>query len=204
MVPYPSARPPRLAFADSIPPSYKKQLPMKSLHTAFILAGLFLALPVAADTAFESAFRTSLLKSYDEANTKLLSLADAIPESSYTWRPMEGVISVRDVLVHVTETNYTLAERLGTKPPAGVDRKKVGESMQTKADAIAATRRSIEFMKTVLAAVPSAELLSEVTVFGAKVPRLRVTLLPLDHAHEHLGQLIAYARMNRIVPPWSK
>ena len=22
--------------------------------------------------------------------------------------------------------------------------------------------------------------------------------------HEHLGQLIAYARMNNIVPPWSK
>ena len=22
--------------------------------------------------------------------------------------------------------------------------------------------------------------------------------------HEHLGQLIAYARMNQIVPPWSK
>lgn len=177
---------------------------MKSLHAIFVLVGLLLARTVVADTAFESAFRTSLLQSFDEANTKLLSLAEAMPESSYAWRPMEGVSSVRDVLVHVTETNYALAERLGTKPPAGVDRKKVGESMKSKTDAIAAARRSIEFMKTVLAAVPSAELLPEVTVFGAKVPKLRVTLLPLDHAHEHLGQLIAYARMNRIVPPWSK
>ena len=177
---------------------------MKSLHMLFILTGIFIGQAVAADTAFESAFRTSLLKSFDEANTKLLSLAEAIPESSYAWRPMEGVASVRDVLVHVTETNYALAERLGTKPPAGVDRKKMGESMTTKTDAIAAARRSIEFMKSVLAAVPGAELLPEVTVFGSKVPKLRITLLPLDHAHEHLGQLIAYARMNRIVPPWSK
>ena len=177
---------------------------MKSLHAVLVLASFFLARTVTADTAFESAFRTTLLKSFEEANAKLLNLADAIPESKYAWRPMEGVSSVRDVLVHVTETNYALAERLGTKPPAGVDRKKVGETMKTKADAIAATRRSIEFMKTVLAAVPGPELLPEVTVFGAKVPKLRVALLPLDHAHEHLGQLIAYARMNRIVPPWSK
>src|SRR5688572_25925616 len=177
---------------------------MKSLRILSALVGAFSALTVSADSAFESAFRASLLKSFEEASSKILRLAEAIPDSGYGWRPMEGVNSVREVLVHVTETNYALAERLGSKPPAGIDRRKVGDSMQTKAEALAATGRSIEFMKSVLAAVPAEGLIPEVNVFGAKAPKLRVALLPVDHAHEHLGQLIAYARMNRVVPPWSK
>lgn len=175
----------------------------------FCLAGLFASLwtavpAVAADSEFEAAFRTSLLRSFDEASGKLLRLAEAIPEANYGWRPMEGVSTVRDVLVHVTETNLMLGNRLGTKPPAGLDRKTVGASMKTKADAIAVTKQSMDFVRGVLANIPAAELLPEVDVFGKKAPKLRVALLPVDHAHEHLGQLIAYARMNRITPPWSK
>ena len=177
---------------------------MKSLRSLLFLTGFLVTVAVAADTPFEAAYRTSLLKSFEEATGKLLSLAAAIPEANYGWQPMEGVNTVRDILVHVTETNYALAERLGTKPPPGIERKKMDATMRTKTEAIAATKRSVEFMAGVLAAIPADTLLPETNVFGAKVPKLRVTLLPLDHAHEHLGQLIAYARMNRIVPPWSK
>jgi uncharacterized damage-inducible protein DinB len=170
-----------------------------------LLPGLFLALTAtAADTAFESAFRRSLLLSFDDASGKILRLADAIPENKYGWRPMEGVSSVREVLVHVAGTNYALAERLGVKPPGEVDRRKIGDVMQTKMEAISVLKRSIEHVRGVLAAVPAGDLLPEVNVFGSKAPQLRVALLPVDHAHEHLGQLIAYARANQIVPPWSK
>lgn len=178
---------------------------MKIFCLVLLLIGLCSALTAtAADSAFETAFRASLLKSFDEATGKILSLADAIPEAKYGWRPMEGVNSVRDVLVHVTETHYSLAERLGRKPPADIDRQKIGAAMQTKAEAIAATKQSIKFIREVLAEIPAEDLLPEVNVFGAKAPRLRIALLPVDHAHEHLGQLIAYARINHITPPWSK
>lgn len=177
---------------------------MKRLRLLLSAGGLLAALTASAETAFETAFRTSLLRSFDEATTKILRLAEAFPEETYGWKPMEGVNSVRDVLVHVTETHYALAERLGAKAPASVERKRLREQMTTKPAAIAATRRSIEFMRTVLADVPAAELVPEVSVFGSPAPRLRVALLPIDHAHEHLGQLIAYARMNRIAPPWSR
>jgi uncharacterized damage-inducible protein DinB len=178
---------------------------MNIIRSLLVLTCLLLALPAcAADSAFEAAFRTSILKSFDEASGKILQLAGAIPEASYGWSPMEGVSSVRDVLVHLTSTNYALGERLGTKPPAGFDRKQVGATMKTKAEALAATKLGMEFIRGVLVDIPADELLPEVTVFGAKAPKLRVALLPGDHAHEHLGQLIAYARMNHITPPWSK
>ena len=178
---------------------------MKSIRSVLLLIGLGLALNAgAADDAFESAFRTSLLKSFNDASGKILALAEAIPETGYGWRPMDGVNSVREVLVHLTETNFGLGGQLGGKPPVGVDRKAVGNAMKTKAEALAVTKQGMDYIRDILATVPAAELLPEVNVFGSKAPKLRVALLPVDHAHEHLGQLIAYARMNRIVPPWSK
>ena len=175
---------------------------MKAICSILFLTGFLSAF--GADTAFESAFRTSLLKSFDEATGKIIALADAIPEDKYGWRPMEGVASVREVLVHVAETHYALGERLGRKPPAGIDGKGIGKTMVTKAGTVATTKASMGFIRGVLAEIPPGELLPEVNVFGSKAPRLRVALLPLDHAHEHLGQLIAYARIDHIVPPWSK
>ena len=178
---------------------------MKSPRLISALTLLFFALTAnAADTAFEAAFRASLLKSFDEATGKIVALVDAMPEATYGWRPMEGVSSVRDVLVHLTETNLSLGARLGAKPPAGLDRKSLKDAMSTKAGALAATQQGIGYIRGVLAAISAAELLPEVNVFGSKAPKLRVAMLPVDHAHEHLGQLIAYARMNHVVPPWSR
>ncbi|MBI5771207.1 MAG: DinB family protein [Verrucomicrobia bacterium] len=178
---------------------------MQLIRSVLFLAGLSLALGAqAADQAFEAAFRTSLLKSFNEASGKILALAEAIPEERYAWRPMEGVSSVREVLVHVADTNFSLGARLGGKPPSGVDRKALVESMKTKAEALAVAKLSMDYIRDILGVVPASELLPEVNVFGSKAPKLRVALLPVDHAHEHLGQLIAYARMNRVVPPWSK
>lgn len=177
---------------------------MKVLSSLFVLASMLLALPASADTAFEAAFRTSLLKSFDEASGKIIQLAEAIPEDKYGWQPMTGVNTVREVLVHVTETNLALGGMLGAAPLAGVDRKTVGESMQTKAGAIALTKQAMAHMHGILATIPADQLTVEITVFGAKAPRLRAAMLPVDHAHEHLGQLIAYARSNHVTPPWSK
>jgi len=78
------------------------------------------------------------------------------------------------------------------------------DAMVTKAGALAATQQGIKYIRDVLAEIPAEKLLPEVNVFGSKAPQLRVAMLPVDHAHEHLGQLIAYARMNHIVPPWSR
>ena len=178
---------------------------MKFLHSVLFFIGMNFALGAnAADGSFEAAFRTSLLKSFNEASGKILALAEAIPDANYDWRPMEGVTSVREVLVHVTSTNFSLGERLGGKPPSGIDRRALDGVMKTKAEALAVTKLSMDYIRDILGTIPAAELLPEVDVFGGKAPKLRVALLPVDHAHEHLGQLIAYARINRIVPPWSK
>jgi len=158
----------------------------------------------AADTAFEAAYRTSLLKSFDEASGKILALAEAIPEKDFGWRPMDGVSSVSEVLVHVTETNLFLGTMLGAPASTALDAKTVGAAMKSKASALAMTKQGMDYIRGVLATVPAADLIAEINIFGTQAPKLRAALLPSDHAHEHLGQLIAYARSNKIVPPWSR
>ena len=177
---------------------------MKLLRSLFCLTGMSIALVASADTAFESAFRASLLKSYDDATGKILQLAEAIPADNYGWRPMEGVNSVQEALVHVTEANLGLGGMLGGTPPAGLDRKTVGASMKTKAEAIAVTKQGITFIHDLLATMPVEGLTAEMNFFGGKATKVRVAMIAADHAHEHLGQLIAYARSNHVTPPWSK
>jgi hypothetical protein len=43
----------------------------------------------------------------------------------------------------------------------------------------------------------------ELSVFGSSMTGLDLWVLTTTHLHEHLGQLIAYARSNGVVPPWS-
>jgi hypothetical protein len=44
----------------------------------------------------------------------------------------------------------------------------------------------------------------QVSMFGQSFTGQQAWLLATVHLHEHLGQGIAYARVNGIVPPWSK
>ena len=40
-------------------------------------------------------------------------------------------------------------------------------------------------------------------VFGNDNTERAAFMMALNHLHEHLGQSVAYARMNGVVPPWS-
>jgi hypothetical protein len=42
------------------------------------------------------------------------------------------------------------------------------------------------------------------TYFGRQMPVHANIATAMADLHEHLGQLIAYARTNRVVPPWSR
>ena len=48
------------------------------------------------------------------------------------------------------------------------------------------------------------DLQTQVKLFGEKMTKQDAVMLILEDQHEHLGQSIAYARTNGVVPPWSK
>ncbi len=157
------------------------------------------ATPAAAD----------LLLPFTSEQDEVISLAKAVPEEKYSWRPGPGVRSFREVFLHIAYGNRLLLTISGGAEPDEVN-KLVAEQQKkeveplTKEQVIQALTESFAAVKSALEGLRAQALAREANFFGTATTR-RGVLTSLDvHIGEHLGQAIAYARMNGIVPPWSK
>lgn len=154
--------------------------------------------------AAPSDWRSEFVLTMQGAADKYIQLAEAIPQDKYTWRPGEGVRSVAEVLLHISAASYNLGSRLGPKPPAGLDLRNFERSTTDKATIIRHVRESFAFFRQAVEAFPASESERMIPWFGPpQVTARHFLYFNADHNGEHLGQLIAYARMNGIRPPWS-
>jgi uncharacterized damage-inducible protein DinB len=139
---------------------------------------------------------------FDHAARQLLALAEATPAEKFAWRPAPDVRSIAEVYMHVGVGNYRLLKQAGAETP--VDPKMGPEPEQAitdKAGVIAFLKESFEAVRK---GHSSADRQKKVSPFGLpETAAENVFLRLLVHNHEHMGQAIAYARMNGITPPWS-
>ena len=150
-----------------------------------------------------------LLQDVNTVETKMVDLAGAIPETKYGWQP-ESARSVRRVLLHVAADNYVMPAMLGFSPDpsTGITSDYATgvafESRNLPKDSIVAElRRSFAFLKQSLGSATPTSMTAPVTMFGQPFTGQSAWILAVTHLHEHLGQLIAYARTNGVKPPWS-
>lgn len=166
------------------------------------------ALVFAAAVSAQSFDAAEVLLPFHDHESKVMALAKAVPEEKYSWRPGPGVRSFAEVFRHIAYGN-TLMLSIADAPSKEALSKRIEENarkehapvnkeriLQELNDSFATTRKAMETART-----PS--LGGEVLFFGQKTT-LRGLFIWIDgHVAEHLGQAIAYARMNEIVPPWS-
>ncbi len=167
-----------------------------------------LAMPFSVFAAHHGKHETPLanqmiVASVEAAQDKIGQLADAIPADKYGYMPMEGVSNVGEVLMHLAGANYYIGSMLGGEIPEGVNPRALGEGAD-KAEMIKIYDASAKMAKKAIKGVTEGAMAEEIEFFGMTAPRARLATIVADHQHEHLGQLIAYARANEIVPPWSK
>jgi uncharacterized damage-inducible protein DinB len=146
--------------------------------------------------------RAIMLDDYAIVRKKIVDLATAMPEETYKWRPMEGVRSVSEVYTHIAGSNYALPSMIGYKAPEGIK----GEddtSITEKNKVLEYLNNSFDYIKDILLKVPESDFGKPADFFGQKTTYEGVLLNIVMHWHEHLGQSIAYARMNNVVPPWT-
>lgn len=169
---------------------------------------LFLSLALTTVALNAQDLREGMWQGFDgewvHVSRQLIVLAEATPAEKFTWRPAEGVRSMSEVYMHIALTNFDLLSVTGPKMPADITSDDMEKTVTTKADVIAWLKRSIEAVKTARAAVKPAYLRRKVKVDNHDATVDSVYLRIIIHANEHMGQLVAYARMNGIVPPWSK
>ncbi len=134
---------------------------------------------------------------------QVVQLAEAFSEDQYVWRPAEGVSSVGEALLHVATANYYLTSKMGFAPPEDVDVMGLGK-IEGKQNIINALKKSNAFVLDKITMVETNELADEVDFGFAKMNKMGGLLALMEHNGEHKGQLIAYARSNGVVPPWSE
>jgi len=173
-----------------------RALPLVLLVTA--------AAPLRAQEA-PPGFRDEFLGQFDVSMRKFIALAGAMPEDRFAWSPGEGVRPVARVYAHVARYNYYYpATALGAPAPGGEDADAMEERITSKADVVAFLTRSREHVRGVVRGMTDQQLATTTRLYGRDVPQWSVLLQLLAHMNEHLGQSIAYARMNGVVPPWSQ
>jgi uncharacterized damage-inducible protein DinB len=173
------------------------------LKAAGCLAILFtFAVLALAQGGSPSGARGEILGEINGLEKKYVGLAQTMPQDKYSWRPAEGVRSVSEVFMHVAGANYGLPNFIGVKPPA--DAPKDLEKVTDKAEVVKQLTASFDFLKSAIMKMPDADLEKTAKMFGRDRTYREIGFFMTGHLHEHLGQSIAYARMNGVVPPWSQ
>ena len=134
---------------------------------------------------------------------QLIELAEATPAEKYSWRPAPGVRSVSEVYMHIVDANFYLLSVTGPKMPADLNGD-MEKTVNSKPEVIAWLKRSLGAVKTARAAITPKELERKVKIADREATVDGMYLRIIIHANEHMGQLIAYARVTGVVPPWSK
>ena len=165
---------------------------------ALAVTGL-LAAPLAAGD-----YRTEALDRVSALEKKFVSLAEAVPAEKYKWRPGEGVRSISEVYLHVAAANFGLGSVLGTAPPEGFDGKGYEKSTTDKTKIVDALTESFAHFRGAIEKLTAADADKPVKLFGQETTTRGAVFALCEHLSEHLGQSIAYARMNGVVPPWSQ
>lgn len=139
---------------------------------------------------------------WHHASTQLIELAEATPEKDFAWRPAPGVRSTSEVYMHIVDANFYLLSVTGPKMPA--DLTDAAEKKATsKAEVIRWLKRSLEAIRQAHLKETPEHLARKIEIEGHHSTVDWIYLRIILHTNEHMGQLVAYSRMNGVVPPWS-
>jgi hypothetical protein len=176
---------------------------------AALAATAALSAPARAQDAISkdaaAAVKASFIADLDGLKAKFVGLAEAFPQDKYTWRPMEGVRSVSEVLLLAAQEGYAFVPTsFGGKAGASREDMAAMRTMTDKAKIIEHLNKAFAHAKMELEAADPSTLTGKRQVMGQSRNAIETAMAIAGDLHEHLGQMIAYARTNHIVPPWSK
>jgi uncharacterized damage-inducible protein DinB len=152
-----------------------------------------------------------MIRSMTRVQDETLSLEDAMPEATFNWRPAKGVRSVAEVYLHIANAIFIYGSKAGGTIPADIQALMKGGSFEkfethtTKKDAIKGIlTKAFAFYRATVQGTPDSALEDMANFFGKDMPKRLLLINGAMHSAEHLGQAIAYARQNGVVPPWSQ
>jgi len=147
--------------------------------------------------------KAQALLDLERVQKKFVDLANAVPADKLTWRPSEDSRSFAEVFLHVAGERYGIMALMGATPPASFDGKTFEKSTTDRARLVEELNKSWEFTQKAINGMTNADFAKLLPKLGPQANAGDVVYILVADAHEHLGQSIAYARVNGIVPPWT-
>jgi hypothetical protein len=202
-----------------------RDIPGRMRNSALLLIAIPLLAPAQGHSQAKAApaispVRQEILNSFDSAAKRCLALAKYVPQDKLSWRPMPGVRSFGEVFVHMAGSSLLFGSYAGLEIPEGpahelatVYMKRGFEmpeifaseaAIKERSKIVAIMEQSFQQVRDRVRAMPDSDLDNTVDFFGRPITIRGVLILMDEHLGEHLGQAIAYARVNHIVPPWSQ
>lgn len=180
-----------------------------------VLSALLLAFAISASAARSAAaqpedktapsydMKGQSLVDLDAMHKQFVSLAEAIPAEKFTWRPGEGVRSFSEAFLHVAAMNFGMPAQIGATPAPGYKKDGYEKSTTDKAKVIEQLNQSFDYVHAYVDSMANADFAKPQPKFGPQANSGDVIYIIVADDHEHLGQTVAYARVNGIVPPWT-
>jgi uncharacterized damage-inducible protein DinB len=152
-------------------------------------------------------FCEEMIGQLDFVEGRLLQLADAVPQGKYNWRPAEGIRSIGEAYLHAAFGNYAFIKFAGHEVPKSANFEMNPQKWDTattdKKEIAKIVKTSFADAKKMVRNISEKELNEVIQAFGMEMTKRNFMVTMIGHLHEHLGQSIAYARSNDVVPPWS-
>ena len=146
-----------------------------------------------------------VLSQWNEIGRKLIAMAEDFPEDKYDFRPVQGVRTFAEGLLHVSNAMYYFTKPvLGQKPPTEEDPKR--ENYKTKADVVAFVKKCVEDGAAAIKTKGDKGLAESYSDPYSK-QQMQFSDLAyglIEHSGEHYGQLVVYYRLSGLVPPESR
>jgi uncharacterized damage-inducible protein DinB len=147
--------------------------------------------------------KAQALLDLERVNQKFVDLANVVPAEKLTWRPSADSRSFAEMFLHVAGERYGILSLMGAEKPAGFDGKTFEKSTTDRAQIVAELNKSWTFAETAIKGMTNADFAKLLPKLGPQANAGDVVYILVGDAHEHLGQAVAYARENGIVPPWT-
>jgi hypothetical protein len=179
--------------------------------TALVLSAGLMAGPARAQAAAQKAQlkpapspSQAVLDSWNDIGRKLIAIAEDLPENKYDYKPHPDSRTFVANLLHAAASMYYFTDTAqGHKARYSDDPKR--DDLKTKAQIVAFVKKSVQDGADLIKAKGDQGMSETVNDGSGQLIRLcDLAYSLIEHSGEHYGQMVAYYRINGIVPPESR
>ncbi len=150
--------------------------------------------------AQQQTVKDAFLEKWSNSQDYLISVAEAMPEEKYNFKPTERQMDFANQLLHIRENMLWLGTTYFSETP--FDRQSLRASVpQGKKATIAALNKAFDTVYAFAKATSDEDLKTTINFFAGPKSKLQILNLLQDHVTHHRAQLIVYLNINAIEPP---